>query len=425
MNMTLIQNDVEATLFPQVSTRLFEWSRRISDFFTTRSSRFFGLKEPLNTTQLIEAQGYPSETHQVTTEDGYILELHRIPHGLNSQRNVSRPPMIVFHGHWRTSADWVINQPKEDALGFVLSDRGYDVWLANERGNGYSMRHISLTPSDPKFWDFSIDEIGLYDVPAIIDYVLKQTGYKKLHYTAYSLGGAELLVALSKRPEYNEKVQNAVLLAPAVYLQNFVYGILKFLSPVAPLLHQIFNVQLDGFSFYPPLFTNLYHRILPVICHPRVDIFGVCMLGFRTFYGNDMGLIPRTKLPLITMVAPSSSSVKKGIWAIQQMGWGEFSQYDYGISRNREVYGCDKPPRYNLTNVHVPILIIIGLNDIISSPRDCRTLAKRLPNYVDVHYVNNLFFTHSSFTYAKGVGELVYSRIVKAHDAFRLTREPV
>ncbi|CAL8098430.1 unnamed protein product [Orchesella dallaii] len=232
------QDNVEAS-FPQVSTTLFEWSRRISDFVATRSNQFIKVFEPLNTvdfTQLIEAQGYPSESHRVTTED-------------------------VFHGHWHTSADWVINKPKEDSLGFHLSDRGYDVWLANERGNGYSMRHTSLTPADPKFWDFSIDEIGFYDVPAIIDYVLNQTGHKKVHYTAFSLGSASLLAALAKRPEYNEKIHNAVLLAPAV-------GTLKFLLGIAPLIDQIFNVRFGGFPLYPSLFSNLYHRILPITCHP-------------------------------------------------------------------------------------------------------------------------------------------------------------
>ena len=31
-----------------------------------------------STVDLIEAEGYPAETHTVTTEDGYILTLHRL-----------------------------------------------------------------------------------------------------------------------------------------------------------------------------------------------------------------------------------------------------------------------------------------------------------------------------------------------------------
>ena len=31
--------------------------------------------------ELITSQGYPAETHYVTTSDGYVLALHRIPNG--------------------------------------------------------------------------------------------------------------------------------------------------------------------------------------------------------------------------------------------------------------------------------------------------------------------------------------------------------
>ncbi len=33
---------------------------------------------------MITKNGYPAETHTVTTEDGYILEIHRIPFGKDS-----------------------------------------------------------------------------------------------------------------------------------------------------------------------------------------------------------------------------------------------------------------------------------------------------------------------------------------------------
>ena len=37
--------------------------------------------------QLITSKGYPAEAHNVTTSDGYILELHRIPHGLRRSKS--------------------------------------------------------------------------------------------------------------------------------------------------------------------------------------------------------------------------------------------------------------------------------------------------------------------------------------------------
>ena len=40
---------------------------------------------------------------------------------------------------------------------FLLADSGFDVWLANSRGNTYSRRHKSLKPSDKAFWQWRLD----------------------------------------------------------------------------------------------------------------------------------------------------------------------------------------------------------------------------------------------------------------------------
>ena len=37
---------------------------------------------------------------------------------------------------------------------YVLCDCGYDVWLANVRGNTYSQCHKQYTTNDREFWDF-------------------------------------------------------------------------------------------------------------------------------------------------------------------------------------------------------------------------------------------------------------------------------
>ncbi|XP_029158382.1 lipase 1-like [Nylanderia fulva] len=100
-----------------------------------------------NTPEIIEKAGYSTETHTVITEDGYILTLHRIPGG-----NASLPVLLV-HGAFNDDSVW-ITLGKGKALAYLLADQGYDVWLANMRGTTYSRKHISLSTSDWKFWDF-------------------------------------------------------------------------------------------------------------------------------------------------------------------------------------------------------------------------------------------------------------------------------
>lgn len=56
--------------------------------------------------QIIARHGYPSESHIIVTEDGYLLQLHRIP---CSKSKKCGPPVFLQHGLLGSSADWVIN----------------------------------------------------------------------------------------------------------------------------------------------------------------------------------------------------------------------------------------------------------------------------------------------------------------------------
>ena len=103
---------------------------------------------------MIRYFGYPAEEHHVTTKDGYILSLQRIPRG---KKGVPPNGGVVFmqHGLLSSSADFVMNLP-ESSLGFILADLGYDVWLGNSRGNTYSNKHVNMSIHDPKFWAFRL-----------------------------------------------------------------------------------------------------------------------------------------------------------------------------------------------------------------------------------------------------------------------------
>lgn len=63
-------------------------------------------------------------------------------------------------------------------------------------------------------------EIGKYDLPATIDYILQTTNYSRLHYIGHSQGTTSFFVAMSERPEYNEKILLMVAMAPPVFMAN-------------------------------------------------------------------------------------------------------------------------------------------------------------------------------------------------------------
>ena len=120
-----------------------------------------------------------------------------------------------------------------------MAEEGFDVWLGNARGNYYSRRHTTLNPdsrSDLKFWDFSFEEIGKFDLPAIIDYVLEKTGKSRLHYIGLSQGTTIFFVMGSLRPEYNDKIISMHAMAPVAYLAHQRVPLLLALAPHVPEL---------------------------------------------------------------------------------------------------------------------------------------------------------------------------------------------
>lgn len=62
----------------------------------------------------------------------------------------------MLSGLWCSSAAWLLTGP-EKSLGFLLADRGYDVWMGNNRGTTDSRNHTTLNPDkDSGFWDFRL-----------------------------------------------------------------------------------------------------------------------------------------------------------------------------------------------------------------------------------------------------------------------------
>ncbi|XP_036330298.1 lipase 3 isoform X2 [Rhagoletis pomonella] len=168
--------------------------------------------------QIINSNQYVCERHLVRTADGYEITLHRIP-PKNVTHSHSRQPFILMHGLLGSGADFVL-PGRARSLGCILNDQGYDVWLPNARGTTFSKRHIAMDSSMASFWNFTWHEIGYFDLPAVVDYVLETTGNKQVHYVAHSQGSTVFFVLLSERPEYNDKFVSASLLAPVAFLAH-------------------------------------------------------------------------------------------------------------------------------------------------------------------------------------------------------------
>ena len=116
--------------------------------------------DSLNSTEgLVRAAGYPYEAHEVETEDGYLLRLDRIP------RAGATECAFLLHGVLDSSMGWVANGAL-GSIGFAAFDRGFDVFLGNCRGvppRRHRGGHLGR-----EYWDYSVNEIGLHDVSAML-----------------------------------------------------------------------------------------------------------------------------------------------------------------------------------------------------------------------------------------------------------------
>ena len=64
--------------------------------------------------EFIRQDGYPSESHEIETEDGYLLTVHRIPGKKGST------PVFLQHGLLESSADWILPGKNRSLGTFVL-----------------------------------------------------------------------------------------------------------------------------------------------------------------------------------------------------------------------------------------------------------------------------------------------------------------
>lgn len=168
----------------------------------------------------------------------------------------------MVHGFLASSADFIIIGPN-NSLAYLLSDNGYEVWLANVRGTRYSKQHTTLSQELKEYWDFSWHEIGYYDLPAMIDYIINATNANKLHYIGFSQGTTVYFVMTSTRPDYNDKIALMVALSPAVFLKRIRSPVIR--STVR--LFEKFKKFLASHNIYELLpHTSIYHLLSGSIC---------------------------------------------------------------------------------------------------------------------------------------------------------------
>uniref|UniRef100_A0A182SLT1 Lipase n=1 Tax=Anopheles maculatus TaxID=74869 RepID=A0A182SLT1_9DIPT len=354
----------------------------------------------LTTVELINKYGYRGQTYTVTTSDGYRLAMHRLRRKEGSDPKLL--PVLIVHGLLGSSADWVLIGPN-DALAYQLANAGHDVWLGNTRGNRYSRQHVRLSPDEAEFWNFSWHEKGIYDIPAMIDFILNQTQplSDQVYYIGLSEGSTVYFTMTSSLPQYNGKIRLAHTLAPAVLLDGVRSPLILSLSDSSPLLISLTQSAKIGELFK---WSEQQNGFIQTICPPFAKR-NPCIVVFENLFGPNTEAIDMNVLQAMMGHCPSGASVKEPKHFNQIIQSGIFRPYQEDNTER-----IVKP--YNLTLSDAPVHIYYGLNDFIVHPKNVRRFATVLPNVREVRAVGGKKFTHIDFLIAKRVKSTVYSKIL-------------
>uniref|UniRef100_T1JHQ4 AB hydrolase-1 domain-containing protein n=1 Tax=Strigamia maritima TaxID=126957 RepID=T1JHQ4_STRMM len=298
-------------------------------------------------TALMNLYGYKGENHSVNTDDGYILTMHRIPNA-----NTTSIPILLLHGTGCPSDQFFLNGHTSPA--FILADAGFDVWLANFRGNSYTS-HKKYTTKDKQFWDFSWQEMAQQDLPHSIDYILNFTKHEKIILSGHSMGTTVGFALLSSQPSYNHKVAGYLPLAPA------------------------------AFSNYMPQFIQIYNL-------------------FPSY---------RTRAPIAISRCRDGSSIKTIAHIAQVRTLKGMHQYTYGKEINQKRYNSSLPPAYNLSKISAPVVLFHAANDAACDPLDVALIAQKLVNMKAKELVSDPKFNHVDYMVAKNMKMLVYDKFIE------------
>ncbi|XP_019872675.1 lipase 3 isoform X2 [Aethina tumida] len=392
-------------------------------------------------TEYISNLGYPVEEHvNIETEDGYLLDMQRIPRGRDDEDTTEkRPVVLLMHGVLGSAENWIVLGAKK-GLPFLLADQGYDVWMGNARGTLHSRKHTHLKPDgDDRFWQFSWHEIGVYDLPAKIDYILEETNQTQLYYVGHSQGTTAFFVMASERPEYNQNIKLMMALAPVAFMSNFPHPAIQVLARFERGLTALTGII--GLNEFLPT-NNILSLAGQALCQERAVIQELCANILFLIAGYDSEQLDRATLPILLATSPAGSSMKQFSHYGQEISTdnifntackmfnkgivepifrmfagscrispGKFQQFDYGYLENLERYGQTEPPQYDLSKVTAPVALFYANNDWLVSEKDVEHLAALLPNVVLKYLVPLQSFNHLDFILAKDIVPLVYSKM--------------
>ena len=336
----------------------------------------------------------PLENHYVTTSDGYILNIHRLPNP-----NATK---TIFLQHGILASSWCWLSSSQYAPAVLLYRQGYEIFLGNNRGNIFSTNHTHFKTDSKEFWNFTFDDMAHYDLPAMLTYTSKfiRNEEKKMTYIAWSQGTTQFFILGSDNNNnlLKNNIDLFIALSPVAYVKSTKSLLLEAVSKfkLGKILEEYYPYGL--FEFGPTLDT-----IETFLC--KITFGFVCKIGVDSVCGiadNDSD----AQVERLTTHFPAGTSAKDFNHYEQFMEKDPafFGRYDYGEEGNMKEYGMKTPPIYNISsyfmNTGVKIAMFRGADDILVEESDYKLLREKLTDEVIVF--ENIYPQQSHVTWFVG-----------------------
>ena len=367
--------------------------------------------------KIINEAGYYFEEHKIITQDGYILTAWRIPCLLNESNldlYKKRQPVILQHGLIDSSYTWLLLD-KNHSLVFLLVDNGFDVWLTNTRGNAVSFEHenpkeFDSSKIDSKYWNFSFHEMALYDLTSNVNYIKQKTGFEKVDYICHSQGGLIYFIMYTMNQEFIENnFSHFISLGTVITTFTSKSHLIK-LGSYSKLPEIVDTLHINNILCFNKFFYDTINNFCKMFNKPCFNI-----INFIVSNNFDTKRINMEKLFSEFLYVPAGTSSKNLRHWMQIYNTKRLAQYDYGSGKNKEIYGNDTSPEYDLSkfkNYKIKSLLYTSDSDPFSNIEDLNHLTKYLnQKYVTIKRMNN--YNHMDFLWSDDAKEDIYEPIIK------------
>ena len=305
----------------------------------------------------------PDERHVALTDDGWHLALHRYR---PRAEGPGRGAVILCHGLLANRANHDLDDRR--SLARHLSRRGFDAWILELRGSGFSR--------DPRgrrgLSRVTFDHYVTRDIPAAIAMVCRETGAQEIQWVGHSMGGMLLYAYLSLHED--PRIGSATTIASPLDF-NVVARRMRPALRMRPLLR-----------LGPVPIGWILRATLPFLRFSEAEAVNIGVLREN--------LTPRDLSEILVNVIDGFGAA--GVLA--QFGeWvekGTFASRDGSVS-----YG-------SLAYLHCPLLVIAAEKDLLTPPASVTPAIDRAPSAEKVY---RLFGRGSGDDRDFGHGDIVLS----------------